>query len=29
MAFLDTSGLERLWSNIVLKLNNKVDKVSG
>ena len=29
MAFLNTQGLERLWSHINLKLNNKVEKVSG
>lgn len=26
MAFLDKTGLERLWAHIILKLNDKVDK---
>ena len=29
MAFLDKTGLERLWLHIVSKLNKKVDKVEG
>ena len=29
MAFLDTAGVQRLWSHINLKLNNKVDKTDG
>lgn len=29
MAFLDATGLERLWLHIVSRLNNKVDKVVG
>ena len=29
MTFLDKVGLQHLWSKIVSKLNNKVDKVSG
>ena len=29
MAFLDMTGLERLWQHILLKLENKVDKDSG
>ena len=29
MAFLDNSGLRRLWAHIVSNLNNKVDKVEG
>lgn len=28
MAFLNKSGLERLWAQITYKLNNKVDKTS-
>ena len=27
--FLDLEGLERLWSQILLKLGGKVDKVDG
>ena len=29
MAFLNEQGLERLWTHLVAKLGNKVDKVSG
>lgn len=29
MAFLDMTGLERLWQHILLKLENKVDKDAG
>lgn len=29
MAFLDTTGLEHLWAQIISKLGNKVDKVDG
>ena len=29
MAFLDTTGLQRLWAHIITKLGDKVDKVSG
>lgn len=29
MAFLNETGLERLWTHIVAKLGTKVDKVSG
>lgn len=29
MAFLNEQGVERLWTHIVAKLGNKVDKVSG
>ena len=29
MSFLNKAGLEHLWSNILLKLNSKVDKVEG
>ena len=29
MAFLDATGLERLWAHIVAKLGNKVDKEEG
>ena len=29
MTVLNTTGLERLWSHIMLKLGNKVDKVDG
>ena len=29
MSFLNETGLRTLWSNIISKLNNKVDKVNG
>ena len=29
MAFLDKSGVERLWLHIISKLNGKVDTVDG
>lgn len=29
MAFLDKSGLQRLWTHILIKLGGKVDKVDG
>lgn len=29
MAFLNETGLERLWTHILAKLGTKVDKVSG
>ena len=29
MAFLDKTGVERLWSHIISKLGEKVDKVEG
>ena len=29
MAFLDKTGLQHLWAQIVLKLNGKIDKVDG
>lgn len=29
MAFLNETGLERLWTHITAKLGNKVDKVDG
>jgi hypothetical protein len=29
MAFLDKSGLQRLWAHILIKLGGKVDKVDG
>ena len=29
MNFLDENGLGRLWTQIILKLNSKVDKVDG
>ena len=29
MAFLDKTGLEHLWAQIISKLGNKVDKVDG
>ena len=29
MAFLDSSGVTRLWQHIIAKLGNKVDKETG
>ena len=29
MAFLSKAGVERLWSHVISRLNNKVDKVDG
>lgn len=29
MAFLDESGLSQLWTNILLKLSTKVEKIEG
>ena len=29
MAFLDKSGLQRLWTHILNKLSGKVDKIDG